>query len=111
MGPASYFGSGAKPKWPKPEAHRAESGVFGEGEPALFRQLGDLGSAGAETRPLKGFLAFYRRQVASPGISWGQVRGTMPPLNPPMDVEVLFAEFRGCSQHCHVSTFRMQIGD
>jgi len=28
-----------------------------------------------------------------------------------MDVEVLFAEFRGCSQHCQVSTFRMQIGD
>jgi len=59
MGPASYFGSGAKPKWPKPEAHRAESSVFGEGQPAPFRQLGDLGSAGAETRPLKGFLAFY----------------------------------------------------
>jgi len=90
-GQASYFGSGARPKGP-----RAEVVFLGRGQPAPSQPARGSGSAvsytaavsGAELRPLRGFLAFKRRQMASPGTCWGKVRGggkrhgLLAPVNP-----------------------------
>jgi len=91
-GQASYFGSGARPKGP-----RAEVVFLGRGQPAPSPPARGSGSAvsytaavsGAELRPLRGFLAFKRRQMASPATCWGKVRGkrergmaSLLPVNP-----------------------------
>ena len=90
-GQASYFGSGARPKGP-----RAEVVFLGRGQPAPSQPARGSGSAvsytaavsGAELRPLRGFLAFKRRQMASPATCWGKVRGggkrhgLLAPVNP-----------------------------
>ena len=72
----------------------AESGgaVLGErdNQPPAY-QLGDLGEccklpqrgSGTDHRQLKGFLAYWGRQVASPGTWSGHVRGDHAPLPPP----------------------------
>jgi len=85
-GQASYFGSGARPKGP-----RAEVVFLGRGQPAPSPPARGSGSAvsytaavsGAELRPLRGFLAFKRRQMASPGTCWGKVRGEGKEAWPP----------------------------
>ena len=70
---ASCFGSGARPKRPK-----AGDEFLGRGQPASQPPPHGLGSLGtavsfrggvrpAELRSLKGFLAFQKRQTASPG--------------------------------------------
>jgi len=77
---------------------KSGGGVLEEAAAPCLYQLGDLGQrcklhqrgpGHAEPRPLKGFVAFYRRQTATPGTCWGQVRGegVAPrgprPVNPP----------------------------
>jgi len=64
----SYFGSGARPDEPKPEAQKAESGggVLAEGADSLYptsegvweSAVSSPAGSGAEPSPLKGFLAF-----------------------------------------------------
>ena len=94
-GQTSYFGSGARPNGPKPEAKMAESGsgVLGEGTASLLaHQLRGLGSAVsfssgsvAEPRPVKRFLTFWRRHISSPGTCWGAKLGGMAPCPPPLN--------------------------
>ena len=90
-GQASYFGSGAKPEWPKPEAKGPRSGVvFGGGVGCpLPTSYGVWGSSVSSPSgvPLKGFLR-------SRGARWSllELVGAISkahdplasPLNPPM---------------------------
>ena len=87
-------------------------GVLGERQLAFSRPArgwGKLISArsGAEPWPLKGFLAFYRGQMVSPGTCWGPRSGggshgpLDPPFSPPMSatfvklcVDFICAELR-----------------
>jgi len=72
------------------ETQRADSGagVLERGQPA--RESGGVlyiscrSAVGTEPRLLKGFLALWRRQIASSGTCWGQVQGGgMAHLPPP----------------------------
>jgi len=92
-GPAYHVGrsqsscleSGARTEGLRPKGRELGWGFWGAA--ASYGAWGNAvkkalpAGSGAELRPLKSFLAFYRREMVSRGTCWGQVREAMAPLS------------------------------
>jgi len=99
MSEAATSGQGRDPKDRRQKGSkgrgRGQGGVLGDGQPAPSSPTRGSGGAlsapstepGAESRLLKGFLAFYRRRTAFPGTCRAPNLAAMPPapINPSVE--------------------------